>query len=367
MASEDGRESLGLNRELIAAPYRFDFFQAVRLLEHRSRERATKEGLSRREPVGHDDPGREIVLFRALASLSFPSGAISQLRDAEKAVDKLDAVTPELVVTFFGLTGPNGVLPRHYTELLIQRIRERDYSLRDFLDLFNHRLISLFYRAWEKYRLPVGYERKQLDDPTGEPDLVTRGLYSLVGLGTPGLRGRLPFTDELLLHYSGHFAHYPRSAVALQCLLEDYLEMPAQVLQIQGQWLYLDEDDQAFMPNSRQPKGRNNQLGVNLVVGERVWDVQSKFRLKLGPLNWKQFRSLMPDGPALRSLCHLTRSFVGPDLDFDVQPILEAEQVPPCRLNTRSDNGSYLGWNTWLQTQPFDRPVDDAVFSLGDV
>ena len=85
---------------------------------------------------------------------------------------------------FLGLTGPSGALPRHYTELLLQRIREKDFSLRDFLDLFNHRLISLFYRAWEKYNWPVAYERSQLDNPGGEPDPVTRSVYCLVGMGT---------------------------------------------------------------------------------------------------------------------------------------------------------------------------------------
>ena len=156
-----------------------------------------------------------------------------------------------MVVTFLGLTGPSGVLPRHYTELLLQRIREKDFSLRDFLDLFNHRLISLFYRAWEKYRLPIGYERSQLDDPDEQPDPVTRGLYCLVGLGTAGLRGRLDVDDEAFLYYSGHFAHFPRSASALECLLADYLEMPVRVQQCQGQWLALEPDDQALHARAR--------------------------------------------------------------------------------------------------------------------
>ena len=105
-----------------------------------------------------------------------------------------------------------------------------------------------------------------------------------MGLGTAGLRGRLDVNDEVFLYYSGHYSHFPRSAMALECLLADHLEMPVEVLQCQGQWLNLEPDDQAFMPSLAQPNGRNNQLGVNLVVGERVWDVQSKFRLRLGPL-----------------------------------------------------------------------------------
>jgi type VI secretion system protein ImpH len=368
MAPPDGRESAGLNRELLQAPYRFDFFQAVRLIEHRNRERARQDPDQKGRPVGHDDPHREIASFRSLPSLSFPAGPISQIREIvrDSGPDR-GFLQTELVVSFLGLTGPAGVLPRHYTELLIQRIRERDYSLRDFLDLFHHRLISLFYRAWEKYRLPIGYERSQLDDPDGDPDPVTRGLYCLVGLGTDYLQGRLEIDDEVFLHYSGHFSHFPRSAMALECLLQDYLDMPTCILQIQGQWLFLDPDDLSIIPGRRHPFGRNNQLGMSLVVGERVWEVQSKFRIRLGPLTWRQFRGLMPDGAMLRTVCQLTRSFVGPELDFDIQPLLKPDEVPPCRLKPSAEDGPYLGWNTWVQSQPLSEAVDDAVFVLKDV
>jgi type VI secretion system protein ImpH len=271
-----------------------------------------------------------------------------------------------MIVTFLGLTGPAGVLPGHYTELLLQRIRERDYSLRDFLDLFNHRLISLFYRAWEKYRWPIAYERSQLDDPLKAPDLATNGLYCLTGLGTAGLRGRLDADDEVFLYYSGHFAHFPRSALALESLVGDHQEMPVQVRQCQGQWLHVDPGDQAAMPSVREPEGRNNQLGVNLLVGERIWDVQSKFRLRIGPLTWREFRSLMPNGRSLRPLCQITRTYVGPGLDFDVQPLLKVEEVPRCRFTSDPEQGPYLGWNTWmpLPAVPSSSSLDDAVFQI---
>src|SRR5262249_10363085 len=183
----------------------------------------------------------------------------------------------EMVVAFLGLTGPLGVLPQHYTALLLRRIRARDYALRDFLDLFNHRTISLFYRAWEKYRLPFAYERTQLDRGRGEVDLCSLCLYCLAGMGTGGLRGRLDIPDEAFLFYSGHFAHWPRSASALGSMLEDYFEIPIQILQAQGQWLNLGKADISLMPGPAFPRGRHNQLGVDMVVGERVWDVQGKF------------------------------------------------------------------------------------------
>jgi type VI secretion system protein ImpH len=366
MATEDGRASAGLSHGLVRSPDRFDFFQAVRLLEHRAREqaRAGGEAVPIARAVGHDDPGHEVVRFRVQTSLSFPAAAVSQLRELAPEPDRRrEAPSSEMVVTFFGLTGPNGVLPRHYTELLIQRVRDRDYSLRDFLDLFHHRLISLFYRAWEKYRLPINYERCRLDEPAGELEPFTRALYCLVGMGTPGLRGRLEISDESFLHYSGHFAHFPRSALALECLLQDHFQMPIEVLQIQGQWLNLDPIDQCWMPSARHPAGRNNQLGVEIFLGARVWDVQSKFRLRLGPLSWRQFCSMMPGGGSLLRLCQMARAFVGAELDFDVQPVPKADEVPPCRLSRAEEGGFYLGWNIWLQSQPLCRQVDDAVFA----
>jgi type VI secretion system protein ImpH len=363
MAAEDGRAGTGLSRELFQAPYRFDFYQAVRLFERWQRERAEADPRGQRGSVSQDQLPREAVRFRALPSLSFPTGEISQVRESPDGPE----APPEMVVTFLGLVGPSGVLPRHYTELLLQRIRAKDFALRDFLDLFHHRLIALFYRAWEKYRLPFAYERSKADEKSRAPDLATQALMALVGLGTDGLRGRLRVDDQVLLFYSGHYAHFPRSASALERLLGEYFAIPIAVQQLQGQWLYLERDDRVQIPGPGLLAGRNNELGVNLVVGERVWDVQCKFRLRIGPLDYPQFRSFMPNGDALEPLCQLTRTFVGPELDFDVQPVLRPEQVPECRLIPAGSDGAYLGWNTWLRSQPFTHEVDDAAFALENI
>jgi type VI secretion system protein ImpH len=245
---------------------------------------------------------------------------------------------------------------------LIRRIRDKDFALRDFLDLFNHRLVSLFYRAWEKYRLPFLYERSRFAGEGRDTDPCTRALYCLVGLGTPGLRGRLEVDDEAFLYYGGHFAHFPRSATALGQILEDYFATPIVVQQVQGQWLYLDREDQSRMPGASDGAGRNNRLGLDTVVGARVWDVQSKFRLRVGPLSYAEFRGLIPNGHALRPLCQMTRTYVGPELDFDVQPVLKPDEVPWCRLEAGGD-GPLLGWNTWVRNQPFTREVDGPTFS----
>jgi type VI secretion system protein ImpH len=356
MASTNGRKTPGLSEQLLREAHRFDFFQAVRLLE-----RAQRVPPGQRLPVGEDSsPDREVIHFHALPALSFPAGAVHLVNSESKGV-------PEMIVAFMGLTGPGGVLPHHYTAMLLRRLRLKDASLRDFLDVFNHRLVSLFYRAWQKYRLPASYERARLDPQRGELDATTQALYCLVGLGTPGLSGRLAIDDEAFLYFSGHFSHSPRSAIALECMLQEYFELPIQVEQLQGQWLYLSTEDCAELPSRANPQGANNQMGLNVVVGERLWDVQSKFRLRVGPLTYAQFRRFMPDGDGLRPLCEMVRSYVGPEFDFDVQPVLRPEEVPWSRSRSTGEGRSRLGWNTWVRRPPFTHEVADPVFSLEDV
>jgi type VI secretion system protein ImpH len=364
MAATGGRESAGLSEELYAAAGRFDFFQAVRLLEWLARRAETVSDATR-HAVGEDrPPEQEVVRFRTLPSLGFPAADVAQLRRPPAANG--EPPPPELSVTFLGLTGPAGVLPAHYTSLILARLKEKDPTLRDFLDLFHHRLISLFFRAWRKYRLPFAYEQARLDVDEAA-DTATQGLYCLVGLGTGGLRSRLQIDDQAFLFYGGHFAHFPRSAVSLELLLSDYFGLRVVVEQLHGQWLVLDRDDRARLPDAEYRNGRNNVLGVDLVVGERVWDVQSKFRLMLGPLNYTEFRRFMPNGTGLRPLCQLTRSYVGPEYSFDVQLTLRAAEVPVCRLGGDGTDYPYLGWNTWLPASTRTADVSDAVFALADV
>lgn len=342
-------------------PYAFDFFQAVRVLEKMALARARSKSQTPQVLVGEDQPDHEAVRFRSQPSLGFPASSIMQIR----ALDDRAKPGPlaEMTVTFMGVTGPIGVLPYHYTALLLRRMRDKDFSLRDFLDMFHHRAISFFFRSWLKYRLPYSYERSKYD-PAKRDDPITWGLYCLTGMGTDGLRGRLDFDDEAFLFYSGHFAHYPRSADALERILGDYFQLPVRVLQLQGQWLTLPESEQAIMPGRANPNGLNNQLGANLVVGERIWDVQSKFRLKLGPLTFAQFQRFVPSGDALRPLCQLTRAYVGPEFDFDVQLVLRPEEVPASQMGQKMNR---LGWDSWSRTRSFSNFAEDAIFSLDDV
>jgi type VI secretion system protein ImpH len=339
MASERGRTDSPLVSILFGEPYRFEFFQAVRLLERIN---------SDRRPVGLDvDPSAEVARFRTRVSLGFPPSAIHRISRNGRGNGNHP---PEVEVAFMGLTGPLGVLPHPYTELLIERTRSRDTTLWSFLDLFNHRLISLFYRVWEKYHFAIAYE-------LGREDRFTEYLFDIVGIGTRGLRKRLAVSDQSVIFYGGLVAQRPHSSSGLEAMLSDYFDVRARVQQFAGQWLKLDDDSVTRLGSA------NSELGVSAVAGSRVWDNQSKFRVKFESLTFDRFRSLLPVGDAFAAACDITRLMAGMEFDFDIQLTLKAAEVPGCILSTRGKRKYLLGWTTWLKTKPFEEDDSQVVLN----
>jgi type VI secretion system protein ImpH len=343
MAAESRRADPSLEQTLFGESYRFEFFQAVRILERLYPSRS---------PVGRDSlPAKEAVRFRSLLSLSFPPSAIHDVSHSDNGVSP-----PGMVVTFMGLFGLTGVLPRHYTELLLERVRNKDFALRDFLDIYNHRMISLFYRGWEKYRFPVTYERSGLS-ARHDDDPFSLSLFHLVGMGTNGLRGRLKSGDEGLLYYSGLLAQQPRSCSALEAMLGDYFNVPVTVKQFVGAWLHIDNENCTRLGRSNP----SNQLGITAMLGSKCWDQQARFRVVIGPLTFQQFREFLPSEPRFSPLVELIRFFIGLTLDFDIQLVLKPAQVPACQLMRPGPKALRLGWSSWLKTRAFSHDASDAV------
>jgi type VI secretion system protein ImpH len=351
MATSKRRPDVALIERLFDEPYRFDFFQAVRLLERIEKARA---------PVGSDGPyARETVRFVQRVSMDFPASAVDGLERDEQDGD----AAPRMATPFIGFLGFCGALPTVYTEELIGPRGKRRGPAVDFLNLFHHRIVSLFYRAWKKYHLPAQWEEgldrsRQGPDADGGP--FTAGLYHLLGLGLGSLRGRQGFADESLLFYTGVFAQQHRSAVMLERLISDRFGHPAEVLSFTGQWLRLRTEEQSRLGRS----GGFNRLGREAVAGRKVWDVQSKFRLRLGPLTLPAFREFLPDGPASEGLMSLVRFYTRSEFDFDVQLILRKEEVPPCELS-RGPTAARLGRTSWLKRREFAYDAGDAIFRPG--
>ena len=344
-------------------PRLYEFFQFVREQERQ----AAARHVERRESLaflGTDAaPSKESLRFRVETSLGFPASSISRVQTSsrEESADSAEDnpnQQREVFVTFLGLVGASGVLPEHYTATILQRLRQRDTVLQEFLDLFHHRILSLFYRAWVKYHLTAHFERARL---TGEADHFTTALMSLAGYGSARLRNRTRNRDEVMMRYAGHFSHRPRTSGTLARILSDYFQFPARIKQFQGHWLRIARQDQTHLPKSDGRNGQFHQLGQNAVLGDRLWDIQTMFRLTIGPLPYRQFQGLLPNADLLERVAQFTRSYIGSELEFDIQLELKSGEAPGCRLGVPSADHR-LGWNSWLGAPRPGEVVRDAVF-----
>lgn len=370
-----GMSKLPLSECLYREGYRFRFFQAVRLLERL---------LPDRRPVGYfDDPTEEAVHFLAHVSLAFPQSEI--VAPAYRSAAAGYIIVPpkqsrepalrhpaQMTVTFMGLTGPSGVLPRHYTTRLIDRARSHgerrpDPTLRDFLDLFNHRLISLLYRAWVKSRVVVQVERRLLrvDEQRSSPlvDDVTRYLYSLIGLGTPGSLGRQEYEDEALLFYAGVLGRLPRAVSTLTEVLADWLDLPVRVQQFIGAVYSLSDEQLTCLGEV------SCELGQNTILGDEAFVQDAKFRVCIGPLSPELYASLLPanqgqsQGRRFRQLVQLIRLIAGPDLDFEIQLLLAAGNLSGCLLGAEGPFAPRLGQSAWLLSEEQGPGFTDTIFA----
>ena len=332
--------------------YAFDFFQAVRIIES-MRPDAPSVGTT-------SHPSTEAVRFRSDPTLAFPSSEIAGVHFPEGDEDPV-----EVVVSFLGLAGSQGPLPSPFTELVLDRIGRRDFGPRDFLDIFNHRLVSLLYRAREKHRVGL-----RIQSPDEGP--VADMGFSLVGIGGSRLRDRMKakgLSDRALLHYSGILAQNPRSSTGLDGLIADYFtsvlewddrsaEELVNVREFVGRWHALEWDQRTRLG---VPDG-NCRLGVDAVLGGRVWDQQGMIEIVLGPLTMETFLHFLPGGAALPPLLELTTFYLRGDADFTIRLVLRAPDVPGTVLRSApGPDGSRLGHTSWLKTRPTERDADDVV------
>ncbi|AMB87732.1 type VI secretion system protein [Pseudomonas agarici] len=349
MACANRRSTPGLIDQARAEPHRFEFFQLVRLL----RLHYSRTGRMDLETRPHEDPLR----FRSQLSLNFPASEVSDLQ-FEHAHNVSAAGLPltEVEVTFMGLVGPSGVLPRPYTELLMERhIQYRDDAAHAFLDIFSHRMTTLFYEAWQKYKFYIEYERHGTSG-------FDRYLLNLVGLGPQAQKQKFdkdasPLRRELFSYFSGMFAQKPRNTLNLQVMLSFYFSLPFKVKPFAGRWLHLGTDQRTRL-------GRKNAvLGQSAVAGNRVWDYQSCVRIELGPLELADYQRFLPGTVDYQKLVELVRFYVGAELDFQLAPRLKREAVPVARLG-RQGNVS-LGRLGWLKPPGVDvEPSRCALFHI---
>lgn len=339
----DGRSVLEL---LFREPRSFEFFQAVRLLEKLSPES---------EPIGgFGRPENEAVRIGVNPSLAFPVSEIESLEAPEEEGGRI-----RMSVNFLGLTGPSGVLPHRYTLMVADEERAGEGALGDFLDIFHHRLLSLFYRAWKKHQFTVAFEEE------GE-DPLTSHLLDLVGRGIPASRDRALVDDRTLARYAGLMRSHGRSAAALETMIQDFFGVPAEIVQFVGAWYPISRTDQCALglDDAESARDPSSSLGIGSVVGDEVWDEQARVRIRLGPMSRERFDEFLPGRRGHDELGALTRQFSDGSLDFEVQLVLNGDEVPGCVLGRDDEDEQALGWSTWIRSAPFGRDADETTLML---
>lgn len=329
--------SEALVAQLLARPQRVGFYRAVELLE-RANPRAVR--------VGELGPVlQEAVRFQHDPSLSFATSDVSGIKRRNRSVEEaVDGAAPgplfELTSTFLGLTGTVSPLPTYFAEGVIHEDEDRP-AQRQFLDLFHHRILSLFYRAHTRYAYSTDY----LSD---QRDAWSRRTLALAGIDTyddrPPVVG-LPLWR--LLRLAPLLATRARTASGLISVVSDTLDHLLQgaavgVEQFVGRWVTIDERQLLRLGVA------NCTLGQDATIGRKVFDRGGKFRLVLGPLRRAAFQQFLPGGKGLDQLRDLVLFYVRDPLEFDVELILAPGETPALRLSSRPGDASRLGLDSWV-------------------
>jgi len=333
MASEIRDQAHAVNLQFLENPAGLSFFQAARRVECAASGKP-RLGYSTRST---DDP----VQFCQEPSLCFAPAALHRF------IQPAHHNKPRLMVNFMGLLGPHGPMPFHITEYIHDReLNHDDHALARFLDIFNHRMISLFYRAWACHRQTVSHDRPK-------EDRFSSYIGSLFGIGLDLFRNRDEVPDMAKLHFSGHLACQTRHAEGLRAILEKFFGIKITIQEFVGQWI-------TFPKRYRCRLGRSPDtatMGVNAVIGSRIWDCQQKFRIIMGPMCLKDYERMLPGSRSFARLKAWVQNYVGGELDWDVQLVLKAGEVPAVCLGKTGR----LGWTAWLQNRPFEKDSGDLI------
>ena len=334
MACEKREQDSPLKENLFNDYYCFSFFRAVHILESLSPDD---------KPVGHTlNPGEEPVRFSVKPGLLFPPSEISCLsRENVDGPAKMD-------VAFMGLIGPSGILPHWYNELAVERAKEKDHTIPRFFDIFHHRLISLFYLAWKRNRFPENYL-------PGAEDRLSHYLLSLIGLGTAGSHAENSLPLESLIFYSGLLSRRTPSVSAITATVEYFSGAQATIDQFVERLIDLNKD------NLSKIGAANNALGINTICGSYIKEIQTNFRVNLGPVGFKEYLRFLPNGDSLKPIFSLVKYMAGPEFDFDLRIYLKRDEVPLCSVGLGDAATPRLGWTTWLKTPGAEHKEDPFI------
>lgn len=342
MAGPDRQTSDALMNQLASQPHAFDFFVALRLMEclHPDRPRL---GSSR-------SPSQDAIRLAQSPELDFAPSTLEKLVTRE-------GQPPVLHARHFGLFGPNGPLPLCLTEYAADRLHGRygpegrspsDPTLVAFCNVLHHRMMSFLYRAWAD-------ARKACDYGTAGGQRWPYYFGSLIGIGMDSLRDCDAVPDQAKLFYAGRLVQPSRNAEGLQAILQDFFGLHTEVQTFVGQWLDLPQAQQCKLG---QANG-SGSLGASVIIGSRFWTCQLHFRIRMGPMSYKDYERMLPHGASFKRLAAWVRHYAGEQYFWDLQLVLRRDEVPEIKLGVRGA----LGWTTWLKTGPLERDADNLVLA----
>lgn len=322
-----------LTEALRDRPFDFDFFQAVRRLESAHPDWPRVGCASR--------PQGDLVRFCQKVSLGFEPATIAAYHHGTEELPN------RLAVNFLGLLGTNGPLPLSLTEYVYERLyNHKDKTLACFLDIFNHRMISLFYRAWACSQQTVSHDRP-------DEDRFACYVGSLFGMGPASFRKKDVVPDTAKLYHSGRLSSQPKNAEGLREILQDYFGVPVAIAEFVEQWIELPPEYRCRLGTSAE----NATLGSTSIVGSRFLECQQKFRIKFGPMGFSDYERMLPGGSSIRRLIAWVRNYVGDELSWEFNLVLRRGQIPRICLGKLGQ----LGWSAWLGDAEFETDVDNLV------
>ena len=344
MAGAVGRGVRPLIERLASEPYRFDARQAVRVLELIA-PGAVPVGLA-------GDPSDEAIAFRSSLSTAFPASDLDRIEIPAQSNSGRSIVT----VNFLGLGGGFGPLPPGLTELVARRARRGDTASRDFLDIFNHRLVSLMMRSARLFRLA-------LQNTSPEASSFALYLFALLGLATEGMRNtggrhprdRLDGLQRSLLGLTGLLNQKPVSLHAVERALAAHLGLQVRAIPLQGAWLQLEAAQRTAIGRV----GRNQALGRDTVLGGRAWDQEAGILIVLGPMGFREALALLPAGTGFEQTLVLLGFMLGNAFDIHLRVTIRADDVPLSKLG--ETGFMRLGWTSWLTSRSRSSPATATV------
>jgi len=330
MAGENRYQRDSLIEDLKKSVSGESFYQTVRKLEC---------AFSEKPLVGKSHlPDEDIVRFCQNAFLAFSPSPMSKFETSKEL---------SLFVDFLGLLGPNGPMPLFLTEYIRDRIRDfSDYTLLSFINIFNHRMISLFYRAWADCQKAVSFDRPKEDG-------FSSYILCMLGMGRKPFRNRDLVPDIAKLYYSGRFVFPTRNAEGLQAILRDYFQVDIQIQPFIGRWVRIAP----IYLNQMGVLKANGILGKTLLLGRRYWDCQQTFRIRVGPLSWHDYQRMLPGEESQKCLNTWLKNYYGDEYAVEVQLILRANEVPNLELGRTGR----LGYSAWIHSRRIQKDADQLI------